>query len=36
MSRVTLSYVLAMVIVVLILVVGVLIQNWWDSRKGRK
>ncbi len=35
MSHLTLTYVLAMVIVVLILVVGVLIQNWWDGRKGR-
>lgn len=32
MSDFTLKYLLAMVIVVLILVVGVLIQNWWDSR----
>lgn len=32
MSDFTLKYLLAMVIVVLILVVGVLIQNWWDGR----
>lgn len=32
MSDLTLNYILAMVIVVLILVVGVLVQNWWDGR----
>jgi hypothetical protein len=32
---ISLYYVLAMVIVVLILVIGVLVQNWWDARRGR-
>jgi hypothetical protein len=28
-------YVLAMTVVVLILIAGVLVQNWWDARHGR-
>lgn len=32
MSTLTLNYILAMIVVVLVLVVGVLIQNWWDGR----
>ena len=36
MSAMTLKYILAMTVVVLILVVGVLIQNWWDERRERR
>ena len=36
MSVMTLKYILAMTVVVLILVVGVLIQNWWDERRERR
>lgn len=32
MSDFTLKYILAFLIVVLILVAGVLVQNWWDAR----
>jgi hypothetical protein len=32
-SDITLKYILVMTIVVLILVAGALIQNWWDYRK---
>jgi len=31
-SNLTLNYLLAMTVVVLILVVGVMVQNWWDQR----
>jgi len=30
-----LQYLLAYLIVILILIVGVLLQNWWDRRHGR-
>jgi hypothetical protein len=36
MSESALKYLLAMAIVVLVLVVGVLIQNWWDERKENR
>ena len=36
MSAMTLKYILAMTVVVLILVIGVLIQNWWDERRERR
>lgn len=32
MSVFALKYILVYVIVILILVVGVLLQNWWDGR----
>ena len=32
MSVITLKYILAYLVVVLILVAGVLIQHWWDAR----
>jgi hypothetical protein len=32
-SDFTLKYILAIVIVVSLLVAGVMIQNWWDSRQ---
>lgn len=32
MSDLTLKYILAFLVVVLLLVVGVLLQNWWDGR----
>lgn len=35
MSRIALNYVFAMMIVVLILVIVALVQNWWDARHGR-
>lgn len=35
MSHLTLSYILAMVIVVLILVILAIVQNWWDAYRGR-
>ena len=36
MSAMTLKYILAMTVVVLILVIGVLIQNWWDERREKR
>jgi preprotein translocase subunit SecG len=33
-SDLTLNYIFAMVVAVLILIVGVLVQNWWDARRG--
>lgn len=32
MNDFTLKYILSLVVVVLILVAGVLVQNWWDNR----
>lgn len=35
MSLIALYYIAGMVIMVLILVILALAQNWWDARRGR-
>lgn len=36
MSDFTLKYILAFSVVALLIVVGALIQNWWDGRRERR
>lgn len=35
MSRIALNYVAVVVIVLLVLTLAAIVQDWWDARRGR-